>query len=58
VLARDDTPHSATTTQTDLRDPAVRLGEATARYLDSLHALAETSPDLPSSTGPEQRPTN
>ena len=41
ILARDDTPHSATTTQNDQRDPAVRLGEATARYLDALHAAAE-----------------
>ena len=49
ILARDDTPRSATTTQTEQRDPAVRLGEATARYLDALHAAAE---DL---AGPDRR---
>ena len=41
ILARDDTPRSATTTQSEQRDPAVRLGDATARYLDALHAAAE-----------------
>ena len=41
ILARDATPVSATTLQRLQRDPAVRLGQATARYLDALHFAAE-----------------
>ena len=41
ILARDDAARSATTTHREQHDPAVRLGEATARYLDALHAAAE-----------------
>ena len=41
ILARDSSPQSATTLQREQQDPAVRLGAATARYLDSLHLAAE-----------------
>jgi hypothetical protein len=41
MLARDASPHSATTLQREQQDPAVRLGAATARYLDALHVAAE-----------------
>jgi AAA domain len=41
ILARDATPQSATTLQREQQDPAVRLGAATARYLDALHLAAE-----------------
>ena len=41
ILARDDTAASATTRQREQSDPGVRLGHATARYLDALHAAAE-----------------
>jgi hypothetical protein len=41
TLARDSTPASATTMQRQLRDPAMQLGDATARYLDALHIAAE-----------------
>jgi ATP-dependent exoDNAse (exonuclease V) alpha subunit len=41
ILARDATPQSATTLQREQEDPAVRLGAATARYLDALHLAAE-----------------
>ena len=41
ILARDASPQSATTLQREQQDPAVRLGAATARYLDALHVAAE-----------------
>jgi DNA primase catalytic core len=41
VLARDDAPVSATTTQREQASPQARLGDATARYLDALHVAAE-----------------
>ena len=40
ILARDAAPQSATTVQREQQDPAVRLGAATARYLDALHLAA------------------
>jgi hypothetical protein len=53
ILARDASPQSASTLLREQQDPAVRLGAATARYLDALYVAAETSPDqrwLPTST--------
>ena len=41
ILANDDAPASATTTARDHASPTVRLGAATARYLDALHVAAE-----------------
>ena len=41
ILARDGTPRSASTLLRDQQDPAVRLGESVARYLDALHMAAE-----------------
>jgi conjugative relaxase-like TrwC/TraI family protein len=41
ILARDDAPASATTTARDHASPTLRLGAATARYLDALHVAAE-----------------
>ena len=41
ILARDTAPQSATTSQREQQDPAVRLGAATACYLDALHVAAE-----------------
>jgi conjugative relaxase-like TrwC/TraI family protein len=41
ILARDNTPTSASTMLRDQQDPAIRLGEAVERYLDALHAAAE-----------------
>jgi len=41
ILARDASPQSATTSQREQQDPAIRLGAATARYLDALHLAAE-----------------
>ncbi len=41
ILARDDTPASATTLQQELRDPAARLFDAVQRYTDGLHVAAE-----------------
>ena len=41
ILARDASPRSATTVLREQQDPAVRLGAATARYLDALHLAAE-----------------
>jgi hypothetical protein len=41
VLVRDASPQSATSLQREQHDPAVRLGAATARYLDALHVAAE-----------------
>jgi hypothetical protein len=41
ILACDASPQSATTLQREQQDPAVRLGAATARYLDAIHVAAE-----------------
>ncbi len=41
ILARDDTPTSATTAAREQNDPALRLGDAAARYVDALHVAAE-----------------
>ena len=41
ILARDDSPTSATTTLRELHDPAARLFNAVQRYTDSLHVAAE-----------------
>ena len=41
VLARDDSPVSATTMLRDQADPATRLADAAARYADALHVAAE-----------------
>ena len=41
MLARDESPTSATSLQRELHDPATRLGEAATRYLDALYVAAE-----------------
>jgi conjugative relaxase-like TrwC/TraI family protein len=41
ILARDGRPRSASTLQREQHNPAVRLGESVARYLDALHMAAE-----------------
>jgi conjugative relaxase-like TrwC/TraI family protein len=41
MLARDASPLSASTLLREQQDPAVRLGAATARYLDALYVAAE-----------------
>jgi len=41
ILARDASPHSASTQLRQQQDPAVRLGAATARYLDALYLASE-----------------
>ena len=41
ILARDGSPRSASTLLREQQDPAVRLGESVARYLDALHMAAE-----------------
>ncbi len=41
ILARDDTPTSATTSRREQADPAARLGDAAKRYVDALHVAAE-----------------
>ena len=41
ILARDDSPLSATTMLRDQADPATRLNHATARFVDALHVAAE-----------------
>jgi conjugative relaxase-like TrwC/TraI family protein len=41
ILACDASPQSASTLQREQQDPAVRLGAATARYLDALCVAAE-----------------
>ncbi len=41
ILAGDGSPRSASTLLRDQQDPAVRLGESVARYLDALHMAAE-----------------
>jgi hypothetical protein len=41
ILARDDTPTSATTLMRRLSDPAARLFDAVMRYTDGLHVAAE-----------------
>jgi hypothetical protein len=41
ILARDDTPRSASTLLREQQDPAVRLRDAIERYADALHVAAE-----------------
>jgi hypothetical protein len=41
ILARDDTPTSASTLLRELNEPAARLFQAVQRYTDGLHAAAE-----------------
>ena len=41
ILARDDTPKSASTLVRDQHDPDARLGDSVERYLDALHMAAE-----------------
>ena len=41
ILARDDSPASATTLLRELSDPAARLFDAVQRYTDGLHVAAE-----------------
>ena len=41
ILARDDTPTSASTLLRELSDPAARLYDAVQRYTDGLHVAAE-----------------
>jgi hypothetical protein len=41
ILARDASPQSASTLLREQQDPAVRLGAATARYLDALYVAAD-----------------
>jgi conjugative relaxase-like TrwC/TraI family protein len=41
ILARDDSPISATTQLRELNDPAARLFQAVQRYTDGLHVAAE-----------------
>ncbi|WP_197674719.1 AAA family ATPase [Pedococcus dokdonensis] len=41
VLARDDSPQSATTMARQAADPAVQLGQAATRYTDALYVAAE-----------------
>jgi hypothetical protein len=41
ILARDDTPQSASTLVREQQDPVVRLGVAVKRSLDALHMAAE-----------------
>jgi hypothetical protein len=41
ILARDDTPRSASTILREQQDPAVRLRDAIERYTDALHVAAE-----------------
>lgn len=41
VLARDDSPRSASTLARDHTDPAHLLGQATARYVDALYVAGE-----------------
>jgi hypothetical protein len=41
ILARDDTPRSASGMLQDQQDPAVRLAESVDRYLDALYVAAE-----------------
>jgi conjugative relaxase-like TrwC/TraI family protein len=41
ILARDDTPRSASGMLQDQQDPAVRLRDSVERYTDALHVAAE-----------------
>jgi DNA primase catalytic core len=41
ILARDETARSATTLQRDQHEPAARLADAAARYVDALQVAAE-----------------
>ncbi|MEJ7795864.1 MAG: MobF family relaxase [Nocardioides sp.] len=45
MLARDETPASASSLLREQNDPAARLGDAAARYLDSLYVAAEDVAD-------------
>ncbi len=40
ILARDDSPRSATTQHAEHQSAVVRLGQATARYVDALHTAS------------------
>jgi hypothetical protein len=54
ILARDDTVASATSRQRKEHDASTRLGHATTRYVDALHAAAEQTagPDLTAAIDP------
>jgi hypothetical protein len=54
ILARDATAQSATSLRREQQDPAVRLGAATARYLDALHLAAEHIAGLQAVAGLDQ----
>jgi conjugative relaxase-like TrwC/TraI family protein len=41
ILARDDTPRSASTLLREQQDPAIRLPDSIERYIDALHLAAE-----------------
>ena len=41
ILARDGAPTSASTLRREQADPAILLGQATARYVDALHVAAQ-----------------
>jgi hypothetical protein len=41
ILARDDTPRSASTLLREQQDPAVRLSDSVERYIAALHVAAE-----------------
>ncbi|WP_131104480.1 MobF family relaxase [Ornithinimicrobium sufpigmenti] len=43
ILARDEAPASASTLLREADDPAVLLGESTARYVDALYTAAATT---------------
>lgn len=43
VLARDDSPSSATTILREQQEPRILLGQATARYTDALYFAAENT---------------
>lgn len=44
ILARDDSPVSASTMLAEQADPATRLTDAAARYVDAIHVAAEHHP--------------
>ena len=64
ILARDDTPTSATTLLREQSDPAARLFQAVQRYTDGLHVAAEQlvgprprrSSTKPTATSPDSPP--
>ena len=41
ILSRDHTPKSASTMLREQQDPAIRLGDSVAHYIDALHLAAE-----------------